>query len=287
MISTNLVNMKINSSNKGVTTLQIIAVIVFFFLVAGFVVIQGLKSGGFLSKKSAPVTKSNGKTETNDRLQRLLKTSCNSNNNKIATNLLPFKFAPSISTKYKIGESISCYRSSMGNGENTEDGAVYISGYENATNFSLFLGDSFSRDLGMYTAFLASKDLNPDIIKDDKSVYISILSPGPFGLSDKGVVLEIEAYKSLGGYFIVAVEQQTVEVKGEVLDMMKKYAADLSGLGEGSKMEGFPKYIVSEKYKEFREEFIQKYFSDYPNNPEPYKTYVNNTLGDIDSITLK
>lgn len=220
--------------------------------------------------------------------QQLLAKYC-SEKNEISISLLPFKLSPSTISKYKLTENVSCSLNSLDSDVKTQSGTRYIkmTNSDGTINphASLLIGDTFSQDLGLNTDFSDVRKDKPAIVNGSKKVVVEIMAPGPYGVSSKGMWLNVKAYKYTGSCLVIATEFHVIEVKGDVLDLMKKYADKPQG--SGATWEDAPQYTVNNRYNEFTDEFVKGYFSSYPNISEPYKTYVTNTLNELDSVTLK
>jgi len=126
--------------------------------------------------------------------------------------------------------------------------------------------------------------ITPTLNVGGRQIVVDILSPGPYGLSSRGVWLDVSGYRKAGEYLAIAKSFRVIPAEGEVLQLFEKYQDKREYQVEDPQ---FPAYTVSTKYKEFKKEFIDKYFIAYPNIGPVYKEMVDSAIADLDSVSIK
>ena len=62
--------------------------------------------------------------------------------------------------------------------------------------------------------------------------------------------------------------------------MFIKYKDDFN------RVDSDPRYTVNQSAEEFKKDFINSYFVDYPNMQSPYKDMIQEAVNDVNSVTF-
>lgn len=280
-------------NNKGLITFLVILVLILASTTAYFAYKSSLLSNQLPAQETTETypkisdTPSPSPTITsNERgsLQSILAENC-SDDDTIDISLLPFILNDNIVNKYNISNTTSCHWG-LSDGDRFKDkstGSVRLENREdNLPTSTLKIGTIHSQDDYYGKEDFANFDsIESDLTIKNTKIAVDILQPGPFGVSSNGIWLEVRAYKKLGKYLIISKEFATIEVEGEIKNLMTKYTDNMPD----EIPEGFPEHTVNQKYDQFKQEFFNLYFASYPNISQEYKDMVDNTISDVSGIS--
>lgn len=218
-------------------------------------------------------------------LPNLLKDNCD-DNLRINLEILPFTLNEIVKKKYGITETVPCHYAVK---DNRIGGYVRLENRikdenQNIPISTLKIGTIDSLDNAFGEEDFSNFDkISETFLINENKIVVDILQPGPYGLSNNGVWLEVRGYRKVGEFLVIGKEFIIVKPDSEINVLFEKY----KDIYTTPLPTTFPQITVHDKYEQFKSEFIQKYFIPYPNNPLQYKSMIDNVIADINSVGIK
>lgn len=212
----------------------------------------------------------------------------------ISPSELPFVFGQSLYTKYDFSFGLNCDITSpfMLQGEGRRmpmRGYVSVSGKNNNSTQEILsvLSPSSQPELSnvkpLYLDFNSeetAKKFNKKIVEGDVTFLIDVFEVDPYGYSDLGIYITLDAYKYLNGYTLAYRVSFSLPVEGELKTMLSPYA-----IPTNMEEPDFPKYYYN---NEIIPKLIINYFvPSLKDAKEPFKQLMESAIIDLNSIIIR
>jgi hypothetical protein len=194
-------------------------------------------------------------------------------NNKISIDKLPFTLNQTIKTSYNAPDSISCFVPD----ENYANMSIRVENSDFSGDIrNVYFFHQNSKYMGMGDNFQSLSNYRTAII-NDRSYWLNVREPGPYGISSLGVWIDlIGEKKDASSGTIVRVMNLDILKDQQFVDLVKKYGS------QSSTVDGNPLYVVNPTQKT---QFIDEVVKLAPQN-STLKVSAQNIASDLNGVSF-